>query len=177
MDDVVISNEWKEVQAEWSKALQMGAQSVQQAAKVGQMLKALKDKDADNREAKGGRQNFSVMCEKFLPGMNHNTRATLLKLADNLPLLKEKQPKSQREAMKLIAEANPKKKEPAPDASKPETKSDAASSKAEQSNLIEVSLTREEFDLLCSCLQDERVPNELKERFDEAFGIISQFQP
>jgi hypothetical protein len=92
---------WELVREEWSKAEQMGHQSVLQAAKVGQMLIDLKAVTAHG---------------EFLPNLTRvlgiekkehaNVAASrLMTLARNLPLIEQRKPESQRAALKLIHES------------------------------------------------------------------------
>jgi hypothetical protein len=93
---------WEQVRDEWSKAEQMGAQSVLQAAKVGQMLIELKA-DTPYRE-------FSQACERLL-SMKKDSANRLMTLARHLPLLEQHRPDSQRAALVLIkAQQSPKPK-------------------------------------------------------------------
>jgi hypothetical protein len=92
---------WESVRIEYGKMSQMGFQSVLQAAKVGEMLIALK-KETPYRE-------FSSTLERFIPEMTKSTRANLMTLASNMPLLEKRAPDSQRAALALIAEEKPKK--------------------------------------------------------------------
>lgn len=87
---------WELVREEWSKAEQMGHQSVLQAAKVGQMLIDLKAVTAHGE--------FKEKCSSAAL-LEYRQAANLMTLARNLPLIEQRKPESQRAALKLINES------------------------------------------------------------------------
>ena len=97
---------WEQIDAELGKGEQMGYQTVLQFATVGQMLK-VKMGDMSLREFAA-----SVPCVgQHVRRLSRSTIHRYLTLADNLPLLEQKQPESLNAAVALIADT---KRPPAP---------------------------------------------------------------
>ena len=91
------ATKWEQVREEWSKAEQMGVQSVLQAAKVGQMLIELK--------AETPYREFHARVSEIGIQQQHSSR--LMTLARHLPLLQQHKPDSQRAALALIKAQQP----------------------------------------------------------------------
>lgn len=103
---------WDDVRTEYGKMAQMGYQSVLQAVKVGAMLIELKE-DTDHGE-------WEVNVNRALQTKAaRQTAFNLMRLAAHLPLLEQHKPDSQRAALALIAERNPKPKRTAAKSAKP----------------------------------------------------------
>ena len=92
---------WDSVKTEYSKMTQMGWQSVQQGAKVGQMLIELKA-NCEHGEFKAKVQRVALL--------NYRTASNLMLLASNSVMLEQHMPNSQAAAMRLITEAQLEKK-------------------------------------------------------------------
>lgn len=90
---------WEQVKEEASKMQQMGWQSVQQAAKVGQMLIEMKA-ETPHGEFLANSQRATNLKDKQVNN--------LMTLARHLPLLEDKRPDSQRQALAIINECKPK---------------------------------------------------------------------
>ena len=88
---------WDAVNAEYGKMTQMGWQSVQQAAKVGQMLIELK------ASCKHGEFTSKLTSVSGLKVDAANQMASrLMRLASNIKLLEKKKPESQADALRMI---------------------------------------------------------------------------
>ena len=93
---------WDAVREAYGRMQQMGWQSVLQAARVGAMLIELK------RETPHG--EFMANWTRVSNSTEYKTCQRMMRLAANLPMLEQHRPDSQRAAIALIKEANPKKK-------------------------------------------------------------------
>lgn len=157
MEATEVPDEWEQVKSEWDKTNQLGYLAVEQAAKVGQMLINLKG------DTKPGKFQEEV---KRAALFEYRTAANLMALAKNKDLLEREKPESQREALKLIREANPKPKKKTASVSAPK-----ASTVPDENETV-LRLDQTEFKLILECLQTEAVPVELKDNFKKALDII-----
>lgn len=177
-DVVVIDNasgvavlDWTAVKAAWAEAKKYEWQAVEQAARVGQLLIELQ---GDLKQAE-----FVQRAEQEL-GIGKTHIFSMMKIAKNLPMLEKKQPRSQREALKFVKEDAPKReaKKAAKVAPPAPVPADSASiESAAPATHIDIRLSTAEFGFICKCLLDKRVPQELKAKFNKAYGILSLFGP
>lgn len=145
MSDTSLPDEWEQVKTEWDKTNQLGYEAVMQAVTVGQLLIDLKG------DTKHG--EFKKKVQRDAP-FEYRTAANLMTLAKNKALLDAAKPDSQRAALKLIREAKAKATKPAPEPK------------------VVLRLKQSDFDLIRGCLEAEGIPDELKEQFEQALGIL-----
>jgi hypothetical protein len=93
---------WEQAKRDSDVAEQMGWQYVLHQARRGAGLIELKEQCPHH-----GPENFQSRLKVELPDLDHDTRATLMKLARYLPLLEQRRPESQADALKLIKEQQP----------------------------------------------------------------------
>jgi hypothetical protein len=85
---------WSSLRTEYNKMGQMGYQTVEQAAKVGGMLLALKESTPHGK--------FRTRAESELPDVSADTVGRLMKIAQHWPQIAPKKPDSLRAALALI---------------------------------------------------------------------------
>lgn len=88
---------WEQIDAELGKADQMGYQTVIQFAKVGEMLK--------QKKGEMSLREFVPYVGQYIPRLSKSTIHRYLALADNMPLLEQRQPESLNAAVAAITDA------------------------------------------------------------------------